>query len=124
MLKWIKKLTEKLYLKANPDYAVVSKAHLEELENIANAPIMPEYHVYERFHTDLVPVQLEASRYIYPDEYAEFSQCDNYTEVLANALLTDMMPCLLKKILISIDFNQNRGLYEARGYFKFWEKEQ
>ena len=123
MFKWFSKLTEKLYLKANPGQAVVSTERLKKLEDIANTPIMPNYHVYERFaDIHYIPVRLEVSRYIEREEYEYLTQCDNYMGILADHLLQEMMPELVKKILLNIEYLPERGTYRATGYMKFWER--
>lgn len=123
MFKWISKLTEKMYLKANPDKAVVDKEHLKVLEDVANTPILPDFHVYERFHTTYIPRVFETARYMCRDEYELFIKCDNCYEILRETLSQEMLPEIQKRLLLEVKYVPEQGYYAAIGRLRFWERE-
>lgn len=114
---------EKRLLKAYPDKILTNRDKLKALEDMANSPIYPDFHVYETIRqVEYKPVILKAIRFTPPEVYRACYNDPYYIKSVKRGFIEALEPEIVKRLVIKTDFNKDLGQYETKAYFKFYEE--
>ena len=101
-----------------PRYEFIESAELEDLKRV-NSP----FYVTRTKRIELKPIQLEASVTVEREYYATFKSSTSFGDYIKEAILRQLTPELLKRIVVVTDYNPLFNQYRATGRFKFYDED-
>ena len=116
-MKIIKRLIEKLYYKAYPDRV--------NDHDIATAPIMPDFHVYERLAETHYQKRVLSAFELVPREIIDgldYAGLKEFEKMLKMRLVEKFYPELEKRVVIKQKYDIRYNSFEYDAYLELFEE--